>query len=174
MPALDQFFGQGKRWIYVPRIRDIDHQNPHIAPSWIVMCSLPRGIAHGNGKIYYVTWQFHLLDDNSISVYWGHYFMENRDAAIQNFDTRDKDTAPQKFKVAITEILKRTIEVEANDQQQAEQVVSDGWRNSEYILGAEDFSDVTFDKIRVPWKRGPGFFAQPKPPMLPPALPVRI
>lgn len=43
--------------------------------------------AHGR----YVTWHFHLLDDEAVSVYWGHYFMENRDAAVQDLNTRDKD-----------------------------------------------------------------------------------
>lgn len=40
--------------------------------------------AHG----HYVTWQFHLLDDGSISVYWGHYHMEDRDAAVRDFNAR--------------------------------------------------------------------------------------
>ena len=43
-----------------------------------------------NTRGRYVTWHFHLLDDESVSVYWGHYFMENRDAAVQDFSTRDK------------------------------------------------------------------------------------
>lgn len=43
------------------------------------------GIALGrNQQGHYVTWQFHLLEDETVSVYWGHYFMENRGAAIQN------------------------------------------------------------------------------------------
>lgn len=29
----------------------------------------------------YVTWQFHLLEDNSISAYWGHYFADDHEAA---------------------------------------------------------------------------------------------
>ena len=41
-----------------------------------------------NTKGHYVTWAFHLLDDESISVYWGHYFAENRDAAIRVFNKR--------------------------------------------------------------------------------------
>ena len=41
--------------------------------------------AHG----HYVTWQFHLLGDESVSVYWGHYHMEDRDAAVRDFDTRN-------------------------------------------------------------------------------------
>ena len=39
--------------------------------------------AHGE----YVTWHFHLLEDESIYVYWGHYFMEDRDAALRDFET---------------------------------------------------------------------------------------
>ena len=47
------------------------------------------GIVLGkNAKGHYVTWHFHLLDDESISVYWGHYFAENRDAAIRDFNKR--------------------------------------------------------------------------------------
>ena len=43
-----------------------------------------------NARGRYVTWHVHLLDDESVSVYWGRYFMENRDAAVQNFNTRDE------------------------------------------------------------------------------------
>ena len=41
--------------------------------------------AHG----CYVTWRFHLLEDESISAYWGHYFQDDRDAAVWDFDTRN-------------------------------------------------------------------------------------
>lgn len=50
------------------------------------------GIALGkNAKGHYVTWDFHLLDDESISVYWGHYFMEDREAAIRDFNKRSQE-----------------------------------------------------------------------------------
>jgi len=46
------------------------------------------GILLGRSKSgNYVTWQFH-LEDEEPSVYWGHYFMEDRDAAIKDFNTR--------------------------------------------------------------------------------------
>lgn len=64
-----------------------------------------------NSESHYATWQFHLLNDDSVSAYWGHYFMENRDAAIRDFHSRDRDST-QKFKVTITEMLKLTVEVE--------------------------------------------------------------
>lgn len=51
------------------------------------------------------------------------------------------------FKVTITETLKRTVEVEADDRQEAEQMVSNSWYNSNYILGSEDFVDVDFEAI---------------------------
>lgn len=41
--------------------------------------------AHG----HYVTWQFHLLEDGAVSAYWGHYFQDDRDAAVRDFDTRN-------------------------------------------------------------------------------------
>ena len=49
-----------------------------------------------------------------------------------------------KFRVTITETLKRTVEVEADDPDQAEQMVADGWHSSKYILGADDFAGVEF------------------------------
>ena len=53
------------------------------------------------------------------------------------------------FKVTITETLRRTVEVEANDQWEAEQMVSDGWHGSKYILSADDFTDVEFEAAPV-------------------------
>ena len=41
--------------------------------------------AHG----HYATWHFHLLADESVYVYWGHYHMEDRDAAVRDFNTRN-------------------------------------------------------------------------------------
>lgn len=55
------------------------------------------GIVLGkNHQEHYVTWQFHLLEDETVSVYWGHYFMENCEAAVRDFNTRDMEfeTAP--------------------------------------------------------------------------------
>jgi len=54
-------------------------------------------------------------------------------------------TMCKKFCVTITETLRRTITVAADDHAQAEQMVSDGWHNSKYILGSEDFVDVEFE-----------------------------
>ena len=54
-----------------------------------------------------------------------------------------------RFKVTITETLKQTVEVEAGDLREAEQMVSDGWHSSKYILGADDFTDVDFEAAPV-------------------------
>ena len=55
--------------------------------------------------------------------------------------------SPRRFKVTITETLKRTVEVEAGDQHEAEQLVSDDWHDSKYILDADDFVEVKFAVI---------------------------
>lgn len=48
------------------------------------------------------------------------------------------------FEVTITETLRAKVEVEADSREEAEQLVSDRWRNSEYILDAENFEGVDF------------------------------
>ena len=48
------------------------------------------------------------------------------------------------YKVKITETLEKIVEVEARNKREAEQIVSDAWHKSEYILDAEDFKGVTF------------------------------
>ena len=59
--------------------------------------------------------------------------------------TDRKLASPEKFRVTITETLKRTVEVVADSQHEAEQIVSDDWHKSKYILGSEDFVDVNFE-----------------------------
>lgn len=50
-----------------------------------------------------------------------------------------------KYKVTITEKLVLDVEVEADSPQEAEQIVSDRWRNSEFILDADCFQGVEFE-----------------------------
>lgn len=102
-----------------------------------------------NSRDEYVTWQFHLLDDESVSVYWGHYYMKGREDALEDFNTRDRSSVPKKFMVTIIETLKMTVEVEAEDQKQAEQIVEGRWKNGEYILDADNFIDVEFEATRI-------------------------
>jgi hypothetical protein len=47
----------------------------------IILAKSPEG--------HYVTWQFHLDEDDKLTVYWGHYFMENRDTALHDFNVRE-------------------------------------------------------------------------------------
>ncbi len=49
------------------------------------------------------------------------------------------------YKVTITEVLKKTVDVEAEDECEALQTVSDKWRNGDYILDADDFDGVDYD-----------------------------
>jgi hypothetical protein len=51
----------------------------------------------------------------------------------------------QEFEVTITETLKRPVEVEARDKHEAEQIISDNWHKSEYILDADNFHGVEFE-----------------------------
>ena len=52
------------------------------------------------------------------------------------------------YHVKITETLMMDVEVEAETESDAEQQVHTNWRNSEYILGAENFSGVKFEIVR--------------------------
>lgn len=58
----------------------------------------------------------------------------------------EKNTrAMRRFRVTITETLRMTVEVDAADQREAEQRVSDDWRNSTYVLDSDNFIGVAFD-----------------------------
>ena len=70
------------------------------------------------------------------------YHVEDKDAALRDFSNRDMDAKP--FKVTITETLKLTVEVEAKDQHEAEQIVNDSWYRGDYILDADNFIGVEF------------------------------
>lgn len=50
-----------------------------------------------------------------------------------------------KYDVTITETLRMTVEMDAENRFEAEQTVSDNWRNSEYILDADHFQGVSFE-----------------------------
>ena len=50
----------------------------------------------------------------------------------------------KEYKVTITETLELEVEVEAESMAEAECMVSDAWRNEEYILDAENFIGVEF------------------------------
>jgi hypothetical protein len=49
------------------------------------------------------------------------------------------------YKVEIKETLCMTVEVEANSPEQAEEMVSDEWRNGEFVLDSDHFQGVVFE-----------------------------
>ena len=51
--------------------------------------------------------------------------------------------------VTITETLKRTVMVEASSRDDAEQMVSDDWHNSKYVLGSDDYAGVRFETVQT-------------------------
>jgi len=51
------------------------------------------------------------------------------------------------YRVKITENLVMTVEVEAENESDAEQQVDDNWHKGEYILDDTNFMDVTFEVI---------------------------
>ena len=55
---------------------------------------------------------------------------------------------PRKFMVPITEMLKQTVEVNADDLHETKQMVSDDRHGGKYILGSEAFVSVTFCEVR--------------------------
>ena len=49
------------------------------------------------------------------------------------------------YKVEITEILRRTVTVEARDYDETISKVREAWRQSEYVLDADDFLEAGFE-----------------------------
>ena len=48
------------------------------------------------------------------------------------------------YRVAVTEILRKTVLVEGGSAEEAHQRASDAWQNGEYILDGEDFDGAEF------------------------------
>lgn len=48
------------------------------------------------------------------------------------------------YEVTITETLQKNVTVEADSQAEAAQIVSDRWKNGEYILDADNFVGAEF------------------------------
>lgn len=51
----------------------------------------------------------------------------------------------KKYRVTITEALKRTVDVTAESKEAAEQIVSDEWYSGKHILTGDDFTGVEFE-----------------------------
>lgn len=52
------------------------------------------------------------------------------------------------YKVRITETLTMTVDVEAHSRDEAEQIASDNWHNSDYILDADTLSESSLKRPR--------------------------
>ena len=50
----------------------------------------------------------------------------------------------KKFRVAVTELLRKIVVVEATDEEEAHQRASDAWQNGEYLLDGKDFDGAEF------------------------------
>ena len=48
------------------------------------------------------------------------------------------------YRVVVTEILRKTVRVEAGSAEEAHRRASDAWQNGEYILDADDFDGAEF------------------------------
>lgn len=57
----------------------------------------------------------------------------------------DLATMAKKYRVTITEALKRTVDVTAECKEAAEQIVGDEWYSGKHILTADDFTGVEFE-----------------------------
>lgn len=51
----------------------------------------------------------------------------------------------KKFEVTITETLKKKVEIEAETEEEAKQIVTDDWCKGEHILDADNFTEVDFE-----------------------------
>lgn len=51
----------------------------------------------------------------------------------------------KKYRVTITETLKRTVDVTAESKEAAEQIVNDEWYIGKHILIVDDFTGVEFE-----------------------------
>lgn len=53
-------------------------------------------------------------------------------------------TERKTYRVAVTELLRKIVTVEAKDEAEAHQRVSDAWQNGEYLLDGRDFDGAEF------------------------------
>ena len=51
------------------------------------------------------------------------------------------------YRVAVTELLRKIVTVEAKDEEEAHRRVSDAWQNGEYLLDGRDFNGAEFHVI---------------------------
>ena len=67
----------------------------------------------------------------------------------EKLEAAKEKAALREFEVTITETLQKTVTVKANSREDAEQIVSDNWKKSEYILDADHFKGVEFEAAPI-------------------------
>ena len=60
------------------------------------------------------------------------------------------------YEVTITETLQMKVTVQAKDRDEAEQMVSAGWKDSEYVLDADNFIGADFSALPIKHERAHG------------------
>ena len=50
-----------------------------------------------------------------------------------------------KFKVEIKETLCKTVEVEANSREKAEEIIFEQWQKGKHVLDSDHFKTITFE-----------------------------
>ena len=53
-------------------------------------------------------------------------------------------TEKKRYRVAVTELLRKVVIVEAKDEEEAHQRASDAWQNGEYLLDGRNFDGAEF------------------------------
>ena len=71
-----------------------------------------------------------------------------------------------KFDVLITEFLTKSVEVDAENANNAFWKVCDEWRNGTHVLDADNFCDVEFEVRQLHEDNGNFFFDYGEPPLI--------
>ena len=80
------------------------------------------------------------------------YGIENPYEKLKDLEIRDDgliiSSKPLKtFYISVTETLKKTVEVRAEDEYEAIQKVSDAYHDEQIVLDSDDYVDVDFDDV---------------------------
>lgn len=74
-------------------------------------------------------------------------FFNNNRFGTPSPQKAEKGMIMKTFYIAITETLKKTVEVRAEDKYEAIQKVSDAYHDEQVVLDSDDYVDVDFDDV---------------------------
>jgi len=116
-----------------------------------------------SNKNHYVTWQFHLGENEKPDIYWGHYFSEDEEAALKDFNIRDLSELKEKrYKVYGQTIVSVTTEVIAASLKEALKVAYDelnaltqyvGNGDSDKLIGVDGEYEAVSADDEIQWLR---------------------